>query len=58
MADTASVCYLCLPDSLSSEMNAVAVEGFKYGFGIGTACLLASAGLTLILYLINRGAGH
>lgn len=58
MADTSSVCYLCLPDSLISEMNSMAFEGFKYGFGIGTACLLACGMITVVLYLINRGAGH
>lgn len=58
MADTVSVCYLCLPDSLSSEMNQVAIEGFKYGFMLGSACLLACGAICVILYLINRGAGH
>lgn len=39
-------------------MNHVAIEGFKYGFMLGSACLLACGAICVILYLINRGAGH
>ena len=55
MSDT---CYFCLPDSISSELQSVAFEGLKFGFGLGSACLLACGALTVVLYLINRGAGH
>lgn len=55
MSDT---CYFCLPDSISSELSSMAFQGFEYGFGIGSACLLACGTITVVLYLINRGAGH
>ena len=55
MMDT---CFLCLPDSLSSELHSMAVSGFERGFTIGTACLLACGTILVVQYLINRGAGH
>ena len=35
-------CFLCLPDTLSNELIEVAQSGFKSGFGVGSACLLAA----------------
>lgn len=51
-------CYLCLPDSLSSELVSVAQSGFASGFGIGTACMIACGLIVVVLGIINRAAGH
>lgn len=51
-------CFLCLPDTLSNELIEVAQSGFKAGFGIGSACLLAAGVITVVLGIINRSAGN
>ena len=51
-------CWLCLPDSLSEELKSVAQSGFLNGFTIGSACCLSMGMILIVVYLINRGAGH
>lgn len=51
-------CFLCLPDTLSNELIEVAQSGFASGFGIGSACMIAAATITIVLGIINRAAGH
>lgn len=50
--------FLSLPDDLSQELSNVASEGFWHGFKMATAVMLATGGLSLVLHLINRGAGR
>lgn len=51
-------CFLCLPDTLSSELVEVAQSGFSSGFGIGSACMLSAGLILVVLGIINRAAGH
>ena len=51
-------CYLCLPDTLSSELIDVAQSGFASGFGVGTAIMLSAGLILVVLGIINRAAGH
>lgn len=58
VVESSSSCFLCLPDTLSQELQDTAREGFLNGFGLGTAVCLACGGLVVALHLINRGAGR
>lgn len=51
-------CWLCLPDSLTGELTTVAMGGFKNGFAVGSAVCLGMGMILIVVYLINRGAGH
>lgn len=51
-------CFLCLPDTLSNELIEVAQSGFKSGFVVGSACLLAAGLITVVLGIIKRSAGN
>ena len=50
--------FLGLPDTLSQELSNVASEGFWHGFQLATAVMMATGGLSIVLHLINRGAGR
>lgn len=50
--------YLDLPDTLSQELSNVASEGFWHGFQLATYVMLATGAVSVVLHLINRGAGR
>ena len=50
--------YLGLPDTLSQELHTVASEGFWHGFQLATYLMLATGAISIVLHLINRGAGR
>lgn len=50
--------YLGLPDTLSQELQTVASEGFWHGFQMATYVMLATGAISVVLHLINRGAGR
>lgn len=51
-------CYLCLPDTLSSELIEVAQRGFASGFGIGSVCMISAGMILVVIGIISRAAGH
>ena len=50
--------YLDLPDTLSQELTNAASEGFWEGFQLATYVMLATGAISVVLHLINRGAGR
>ena len=50
--------FLDLPDTLSQELQQVAESGFWEGFKLASACMLATGLVSIVLHLINRGAGR
>lgn len=50
--------FLWLPDDLSQELSDVASEGFWHGFKLASMVMLATGALSVVLHLINRGAGR
>lgn len=50
--------YLDLPDTLSQELQNVASEGFWHGFELATYVMLATGAISVVIHLINRGAGR
>lgn len=58
MFESSSSCFLCLPDTLSNELQTIASDGFLLGFKLASGVLLAGAMVVVVLHLINRGAGR
>ena len=50
--------YLDLPDTLSQELSQAASEGFWEGFRLASLVMLATGAISIVLHLINRGAGR
>ena len=57
-SDVFSSGFLGLPDTLSQELQTVASEGFWHGFRLATVVMLSTGALSVVLHLINRGAGR
>lgn len=51
-------CFLCLPDTLSNELQSIASEGFMRGLAISSAIMVSVGIVMIVIHLINRGAGR